>query len=66
MIIKTNNHAHGITTAALVWTTAAIGILVGIGLFEFAAVAAVIIAFVLYILRKMNISEKIEGGANNR
>ena len=66
LIIKTGDHPHGLTTAALVWTTAAIGILVGIGLFEFAAVAAVIIAFVLYILRKMNISEKIEGGANNR
>jgi putative Mg2+ transporter-C (MgtC) family protein len=60
LIIKMNDHPRGITTAALVWTTAAIGILVGIGLFEFATAAAIVLAFVLYIFRKLNISEKLE------
>ena len=32
LIIKTNDHPHGVTTAALIWTAAAIGMLVGIGL----------------------------------
>ncbi|HEX4104355.1 MAG TPA: MgtC/SapB family protein [Candidatus Paceibacterota bacterium] len=60
LIIKMNDHPRGITTAALVWTTAAIGILAGIGLFAFATAAAIIFAFTLYILRKLNISEKLE------
>ena len=29
LIIKTNDQPHGVTTAALIWTAAAIGILVG-------------------------------------
>jgi putative Mg2+ transporter-C (MgtC) family protein len=60
LIIKTNEHPHGVTTAALVWTTAAIGILVGIGLIRFAIVAALLIAILLYVLRKLNINESLE------
>jgi putative Mg2+ transporter-C (MgtC) family protein len=60
LIIKTNDHARGITTAALVWTTAAIGILAGVGLIEFAVVSAIIITILLYVLRKLNVSERIE------
>lgn len=58
LIIKINDHAHGITTAALVWMTAAIGILVGIGMTTFATAATIIIALTLYFLRKLNISER--------
>jgi putative Mg2+ transporter-C (MgtC) family protein len=61
LIIKTNEHPHGVTTAALVWATAAIGVLVGIGLIQFAIVAAVFIAILLYVLRKLNVNESIEG-----
>lgn len=60
LIIKTGRHAHGVTTAAIIWATAAIGVLVGIGLIEFAVTAALIIAFLLYILRKLNVSDKLE------
>ncbi len=60
LIIKMGDHPRGLTTAALVWLTAAIGTLAGIGLVPFAAVATVIIAFALYILRKMDISERLE------
>lgn len=63
LIIKTGDHPHGLTTAALVWTTAAIGILAGIGLLQFATVAAVLIAALLYILRKLNVSEKLEANS---
>ncbi len=59
LIIKTNDHPHGLTTAALVWTTAAIGILAGIGMIQLAAFSATIITLLLYVLRKLNISEKI-------
>ena len=60
LIIKINDHPRGITTAALVWTTAAIGVLVGVGLTTFATFAATLIALILYVLRKLDISEKLE------
>jgi len=60
IIIKLNDHPHGVTTAALVWTAAAIGTLVGIGLTQFAFAAAVILAILLYLLRRLNISESLE------
>jgi len=66
LIIKMGEHPRGITTAALVWSTAGIGILVGIGLTEFAIASAAIIALLLYILRKLNISEKLEAHVNEK
>lgn len=60
LIIKMNDHPRGITTAALVWATAAIGILAGIGLIAFAASAAVIVTALLYILRKLDVSERVD------
>jgi len=64
LIIKTDNHPHGVTTAALIWMAAAIGILVGVGLTQFAFAAAVVIALLLYLLRKLNISESLEKEVN--
>ena len=60
LIIKMNDHPHGVTTAALVWATAAIGILAGIGMLYFAAAAALLITLLLYVLRKLNIAERLE------
>ncbi len=60
LIIKTNDHPHGVTTAALIWAAAAIGILVGVGLSAFALAATVTLALLLYVLRKLNISESLE------
>lgn len=62
LIIKTDNQPHGVTTAALIWTAAAIGILVGVGLTQFAFAAAVVLAILLYLLRKLNVSESLEKG----
>ncbi len=59
LIIKNHDHPHGVTTAALVWTAAAIGILVGVGLIEFAVSAAVLLAILLYMLRKLSISGEV-------
>ena len=59
LIIKTNDQPHGVTTAALVWTAAAIGILVGVGLTEFAFAAAIVIAILLYLLRTLNLGESL-------
>ena len=60
LIIKMNDQPHGVTTAALIWTAAAIGALVGIGLTTFAASAAIVLALLLYLLRTLNISETLE------
>jgi len=60
IIIKTQDHVHGLTTAAVVWMMAAIGILAGLGMSEFAAAATVISSGVLYILRKAGIYELIK------
>jgi putative Mg2+ transporter-C (MgtC) family protein len=60
LIIKLNDQPHGVTTAALVWTAAAVGALVGIGLTQFAFAAAVLLAILLYLLRKLNVSESLE------
>jgi putative Mg2+ transporter-C (MgtC) family protein len=61
LIIKTSDHPHGITTAALVWTTAAIGVLVGIGLIAFAAAAAIFLAVILFALRGTDIAARRNG-----
>lgn len=59
IIIKTQEHVHGLTTAAVIWVTAAIGILAGIGLMKLALISAAMIAGTLYVLRKLNVSEKV-------
>ena len=64
LIIKTNDQPHGVTTAALVWAAAAIGILVGVGLTQFAVAATVLLAALLYLLRKLNVSESLEKRAH--
>ena len=60
LIIKAGEHPHGITTAALVWLTAAIGVLAGLGMIQFAALSAVFVTLLLYLLRKLDISERLE------
>ncbi len=64
IIIKTQEHVYGLTTAALVWVAAAIGILAGLGLTKFSIITTVIIAGLLYLLRKLNISERIKANSN--
>ena len=66
LIIKTNDHPHGVTTAALIWMAAAIGVLAGVGLLAFAAVAAIVIALLLYLLRKTNLSGAITDAPSGR
>jgi putative Mg2+ transporter-C (MgtC) family protein len=60
LIVKMNDHPHGVTTAALVWTAAAIGTLVGIGLINFAIAAATLLTLLLYVIRKLNLSHSLE------
>ncbi len=65
IILKTEERVHGLTTAAVVWATAAVGALAGIGFLGFAATTAIIFAGILYILRKVGLVEKIGGNHRN-
>jgi putative Mg2+ transporter-C (MgtC) family protein len=64
IILKTGERVHGLTTAAVVWTAAAIGTLAGIGLIKFAVASSVIIAGLLYLLRKLGIFEHVRPDGN--
>ncbi|MFH1246288.1 MAG: MgtC/SapB family protein, partial [Candidatus Liptonbacteria bacterium] len=59
-IIKNESRVHGLTTAAVIWVAAAVGTLAGLGLLKFAAVVAVIVSGILYILRKLDIQDSID------
>jgi putative Mg2+ transporter-C (MgtC) family protein len=50
-IMKNEDRVHGLTTAAVVWTSAGLGILSGLGMLRFAAAAALLLAVLLYGLR---------------
>lgn len=60
IIVKSGEgHVHGLTTAAVVWVTAAIGILSGMGLLKLATSAAIIVTSLLYISRKLGLFEQV-------
>jgi len=67
IILKTGEQVRGLTTAAVVWITAAVGTLVGLGLVGFAAISALIIVVSLYVLRKIKMYERLrpDGGKEN-
>jgi len=59
LILKHKNHVSGVTTAASVWFVAAVGMLSGLGLLKLAAISAVGVSFILYILRKIDFFDLI-------
>jgi putative Mg2+ transporter-C (MgtC) family protein len=61
IIIKSGEHVRGLTTAAVVWMVAAIGMLVGFGLVRFAALVAIPTTGLLYVMRKLKLEERIRG-----
>jgi putative Mg2+ transporter-C (MgtC) family protein len=52
-ILKAGRNIKGLTTAASIWTTAAIGMAVGIGAWFLAILATLVIWFTLSILRRI-------------
>jgi putative Mg2+ transporter-C (MgtC) family protein len=60
IIIKTEEHVYGLTSAAVIWVIAAVGMLAGLGLTQFAVATAVTLSVLLYIMRKLGISEKLQ------
>lgn len=64
LIIKTEEKIHGVTTAAIIWFVAAIGMLVGIGLIKIAFLTTVLVIIIFYILRISGTIEKIKNKNN--
>lgn len=56
IILKNNHHVLGLTSAALIWATAAVGILAGLGMWQLATVSAVVMALAIYLLRATGLS----------
>ena len=50
IIMKTKNHVSGLTTAAGIWVTGAIGLAVGCGMFEVAGICSVLVLVILEAL----------------
>lgn len=61
VIVKRGGTTHDLTTAASVWSTAAIGMAVGVGAYLMAAGGTAIIWIVLEIVRRFSKSDDGEG-----
>ena len=57
LIFRSDNHVHGLTTATTIWCTAAVGALVGMGLFQVAFIGMISII----VINKLFMYLKIEG-----
>ena len=55
IIVRQGLHVRSLTTAATVWFVAAVGVLAGIGLLQFATIATVGLVVLLFILRKIDL-----------
>jgi putative Mg2+ transporter-C (MgtC) family protein len=53
LIVKGENHVQNLTTAAVVWFVASIGVLSGMGLFKMAIFTTISMTFLLYVLRNL-------------
>lgn len=65
IIVKHGTHVLGLTTAATVWLVAAVGVLCGIGLINFAAISTVGLTILLTLLRRFDVNTLKKGGEGN-
>lgn len=54
IIVTSKNQIRGLTTAAGLWTTACVGLAIGIGLYEIATIGGIVIFIVLTLLNKLD------------
>ncbi|MBI3633806.1 MAG: MgtC/SapB family protein [Candidatus Vogelbacteria bacterium] len=59
IILKTEQHVHGLTTAAMIWTSSAVGILIGVGMTNFGIIVGLALPVLLYILRTVGLIDSI-------
>lgn len=55
-ILKQDNHVKGLTTAAVIWIAAAVGVAAGLGIYRFAILSAILISGILYILKGFKVA----------
>jgi len=58
IIFRSENHVHGLTTAASIWSTAAVGFACGIGHYALALGATVLLLVVLRLLARFEAAER--------
>jgi len=58
IFVNRNDRVQGLTTAASIWATAAVGIAAGLEHFRLAAGATVLLAVVLHVLERFDRSER--------
>lgn len=56
---RNHDRVHGLTTAASVWATAAVGIATGLGHYKLAVGATVLLAFVLRALLRFDVEDHV-------
>ena len=65
LIIFHENKIHGLTTAAGLWTMAGVGVAAGMGYYFLAIVSALLVLFILFVLRKLRLEERIHSIAGH-
>ena len=65
LIIFHENKIHGLTTAAGLWTMAGVGVATGMGYYFLAVVSALLVLFILFVLRKLRLEERIHNIAGH-
>ena len=65
LIIFHENKIHGLTTAAGLWTMAGVGVAAGMGYYFLAVVSALLVLFILFVLRKLRLEERIHSIAGH-
>ena len=65
LIIFHENKIHGLTTAAGLWTMAGVGVAAGMGYYFLAAVSTLLVLFILFVLRKLRLEERIHNIAGH-
>jgi putative Mg2+ transporter-C (MgtC) family protein len=58
IFVNRNDRVEGLTTAASIWATAAMGVAAGLGHFRLAAGVTVLLAIVLHVLARFDRSER--------
>jgi putative Mg2+ transporter-C (MgtC) family protein len=61
LIIFHKQHIEGITTAAALWVTAAVGMAIGVGWYLISTITTAFILLLLYIVRKIEFSSTKKG-----
>ena len=65
LIIFHENKIHGLTTAAGLWTMAGVGVAAGMGYYFLAVVSTLLVLFILFVLRKLRLEERIHSIAGH-